>query len=265
MNKMFNRTIFLIILVFLNKNLIFPYLNPFWEKEDKIVYKLHKFIPNTIIFNFSNTLDKTRGITPLGLYYEYSATANFSGALFLNTKFSLGENVPSLKTFDTGIYYRPIKFLGFYTDYKFRNFAIYQIAEHNLVMYVDLLFNFIKYFSATAEVGFDLRFVDLNINDSLTVYKKDWLFYASFKWKNIFMLHPMYLFSVGISIGNISDFELYSFNYWQVEFINYIHLPKGFSIFINGGFGYSGSLPGAGIINKGWVTLGGRYEIKTHL
>ncbi len=253
--------IFLINFIFIQN--VFSYNNPFWEKKDKHIYKIHKFIPNYLIFNASTTFDKTRGIY-LGLFYELTCLLNFSDSLMIYSKLCLGENIPSNKITDFGTYYRPLKYLSFDIEYKFRNFSQYKIAEHCILLKMNGMLNFIKYLTATITIGFNLRFVDLNILDYKTTYKKDWLFNSSFIWKILIMIHPMYIFSSGISIGNIPDYEIYSFNYWQVEFINYIHISRELSVFLNGGFGFAGSLPMAGIINKGWIRLGVRYEIKTY-
>ena len=67
---------------------------------------------------------------------------------------------------------------------------------------------------------------------------------------------------MGFSLGNYDRYVVYTANYWQVEFHNYFHLPKGFSIFIDGGFSFAGALAFAGIINRGWGKIGLRYGLK---
>ncbi len=261
-NNMLKKIILFNIILLFFQTIVYSYTNPFWENKYKIVYKINKFIPNKLIFNFSNSFDIAHGIN-FGLFYEYNSSLNFSDSLFFTLKMSLGENIPMLKTFDTGIYYRPVKFISFELDYKFRNFMIYDMAEHGIIIKMNLMLNVIKYFTCNFESGLNLRFTDLNINDFKTQYQGDWLFNAVFIWKIIFMFHPYYLFSFGVSIGDIPDYEIYSFNYSQIEFINYLHLPKGFSIFLNGGVGFAGFFFITGIVNKGWIRLGLRYEIKT--
>jgi hypothetical protein len=259
---MLKKILFVSIVIFIIIFPAFTYENPFWEKKDKIIYKIHKFIPDYIIFNFSNTFDKTRGL-PFSFFYEYNFSLNFSDSLFFTSKLCLGENTPKIKTFDVGTYYRPIKFLAFDVDYKFRDFSIYKVAEHDIIIKMLLMFNFIKYFTFSIDSGFALRFVDIDIEDPNSVYKKDWLFNASFKWKLTMLVHPMCFFSAGLSLGNIPEYEIYSFNYWQLEFLNYIHLPNNLTIYFNGGIGYAGSLPMAGIISKGWFRIGVIYAFKT--
>lgn len=256
------KKILLLILfnVFVSIN-IFTYENPYWNIQNKLIYRINDFIPDSVNLNFSNTYDKTRGWS-LNFLYEHTVKINFSNSVFFYNKLNLVDNIPKLKSFDFGSFYRPFKFAAIDVDYKFRNFMQYKIAEHDLVIKLVFIFDYIKYLNINIETGFAFRFVDVNIFDNKTVYKKDWLFNASFKWKILCLFHPFFFYSFGIALGNIPEYDLYTFNYWQLEIFAYFHLPKNFSIFLNSGFGYAGSLPFAGIISKVWFRIGASYEIK---
>jgi hypothetical protein len=246
---------------------LFPanYNNPFWETHyfDFIRINNRSFKPNSIKVDTSVSFDTARGIYT-GFFYEFGSGINFSKYLGFSNKIRLGENIPKIRIAELDSEFMPFSFLKLFIDYKYRDFYKYRIGEHNLIANSEIIINPIKYFSISFFHGADFRFVDLNIYDNKSAYGQDWISSIFFLWKIQIMVHPAFVYSVGFSLGNTDDFEIFSLNYWQFELVNYFHLPKNFSIFANGGFAYAGSLPFAGIINRFWFRIGLRYEIKIH-
>jgi hypothetical protein len=260
-----NKILMLIIILFLNFNSYAVYKNSFWTDDfyNFIRISNSKIRSEKVIINFSIPFDAVKGVY-FGAFYESRAELILTKYIGFNNFVKLGENIPYFKSIDTGMTFYPLSFFKFYFDYLYRDFTRYKIGEHNLMIKTEAIINTSKYFYISLFLGFNFRFVDLNIYDNKTVYKRDWLFNSFLLWKFNTMFHPVYLYSFGFSLGNIDDFEIFSINYWQIDIINYFHLPKGFSIYADGGFGFAGSFVFAGSINRFWVRLGVRYEINIH-
>jgi hypothetical protein len=257
-----------ILIIVLLKIVIFysysvTYDNPQWDENYSKVVKIdgQKFAPEKLSIDFNILFDAVKGIY-IGGFYELKGELTFAQYLIFEAKLRLGENIPKFKTFDIGTSFYPLTFFRFYLDYMYRDYSKYKIGEHNIMLNAEWIVNTSKYYKLSIFTGANLRFVDLNIDDYKTEYKTDWLFDSFLLWQIKIMVHPVFFYSVGLSIGDMDEFEVFSFNYWEFNLINYFHLPKGISIFADGGFAYAGSLPLAGIINRFWVRTGFRYEIK---
>jgi hypothetical protein len=241
------------------------YKNHFWNSDYHNYVRIsnENFRPKKVIINLSTPFDAVKGIY-FGVFYESSVELMLTKYLDLGFKTSHGPNIPYLKTIDAGFSFRPLSFLKFYFDYRYRDFSKYKIGENNILVNTEAILNTMKYFYISQFFGVNMRFVDLDIRDTGTVYKRDWLFASFFIWKFYFLFNPVYLYSFGFSIGNIDEYEIFSINYWQIDIVNYFHLPAGFSIYVDGGFGFAGSFVIAGMLNRFWVRLGFRYEIDIH-
>ncbi|OHD14761.1 MAG: hypothetical protein A2086_07040 [Spirochaetes bacterium GWD1_27_9] len=253
----------LIFTIFIISNLFSLYKNPFWN-DSKInnIFRINKSLkPIKIHLDNFLVFDYIKGVNS-GLYYEFDYGISFSNFLFFNTRLKLGEYIPKFKLINFGTSFYPLSFLKLNANYYYRDFSKYKIGEHSLITDIELIFRINKIFSFTLRQGGNFRFVDLNIFDIGTVYKKDFLFNISFLWQIKAMFYPVFLYSFGISIGNFDDFDINTVNYWQINFINYFHLPKKLSIFLDGGFGFAGSLPFAGVLNRFFIRIGLNYEIK---
>ncbi|HPO50961.1 MAG TPA: hypothetical protein PLO89_11595 [Spirochaetota bacterium] len=253
------KTLFFSFFLFSLNYFSFSYENPFWSDSSNNIINISKNSrPNKMVFesSFNYQYSMTMGDS---FYFLNGSTINLLNFLSLNDKFKISYD--GLKTANLGLVFSPLTFFRINLNYNVRFFMNYNTIEHNILFDTELIFNRIKYFFAGATGGFDFRFSDLDLYEKNKIYNKNILFNLIFYFKIYFFVNPISFLSFGFSMGNKTESEVHSFNYLQFEFINYFHLPKNISIFINSGFGYAGSLPFAGVIERFWIHTGLRYEI----
>ena len=236
------------------------YTNPFWIKDNKIV-KISNIKLNSIIINSSLSYDFINGIRN-GLFYELNGSFNISNYIFLSSYLILGENIPLLKSFATKNEFNFFSFLAIGFSYILKPFFQYNITEHNIIIFIKEIVPKSKFYRIEFIQGLNFRLLDLDIRDFGIEYRKDFLFNYFFLWSIKFLINPLYFYSIGFEIANFNYSEIFSQNYWHFEIQNYFHLPKKFSLYLNGGGGFSGSFPFAGMLNRFWIRVGVRYEIK---
>jgi len=258
LKKYFLISILTIFFIFSNYGL--SYKNPFWIKSDKVV-KIKNFKLNSIILYSNISYDFINGIRN-GIFYELNFSFDFSNYFFINSNLRLGENVPLLKVVNIKLDFNPLSVFAFSLSYRLKSFYDERILEHNIIFLTKEIINTSKFYKMEFIQGFNFRFIDLDTIDYGIVYKRDFLFNYFILWGIKILFNPLYFYSVGIDISNFNDTEIFSQNYWQFEIINYFHLPYKISLYLNGGGGFSGSFPFAGILNRLFFTLGVRYEIK---
>jgi hypothetical protein len=242
--------------------------NPFWQNG-----VVHKPIPGInpfiltepqFIADFSIPIDYADGIY-FGAYYQFDSEIRFSRLFNFYATLKLGVNAPTLNSASISWVTYPIQYLKAFINYKIRNFSQYEIFEHNLSFgaegFIDLK-KMPRWFDCAILGGLNIRFIDMDIRSFNIKYRSDWFLEMFIIFRFKFMFHPVYLYSVGFSIGNYDDYVVYTANYWQFEIYNYFHIIKGVSIFCNAGFSLSGAFPFAGVINRGWGELGVRYAFK---
>ncbi|MCK4796128.1 MAG: hypothetical protein KAT05_02035 [Spirochaetes bacterium] len=264
--KIFLTLIIIIFSVFPSSS--FEFHNPFWDNgiRYKKFDRINSFLLTKpqFIANFSLPIDYANGIY-FGIFYQIDGQVRLSKLFNFKNTIKLGVNTPSINSISFSWLSYPIPYLCIFTNYKFRDFSQYYITEHNLSFVIIGLFDFKlmpKWIEIELLSGINLRFIDLDIRENRAIYKQDWLLEIFMLWQFKILFHPAFVYSIGISIGNYDEFVVYTANYWQVELYNYFHIIKGFSLFLNAGFSYVGSLPMAGNINRAWGEIGVRYEFK---
>jgi hypothetical protein len=258
----------LIIFIIASDSYSYGFQNPFWENGVR-----YKLIPGKNPFlltepqiegNFSFPIDYFDGIY-FGVYYQFDAEIRFSKLFNFNSTLKLGINLPVLNSLSFSWLMYPIPYLKVEINYKFRNFSQYEIFEHNISFLVTGLFDFKRmprWFDMEVLNGFNIRFIDLDIRTNYYKYRSDWLLEMFILFQMKFMFHPLFFYSVGFAFGNYDEYASYTANYWQLELLNYFHIVKGFSLYLNAGFSLSGSFPFAGVVNRGWGEIGARYGFK---
>lgn len=256
-----NKFILIILLFFITKYQVFSiYKNPFWVKKDKIL-KIKNVRLKSIILNSSFSYDFINGVRN-SIFYEFGFINNFSDYIFINLNLRVGENFFFLKLLSIKNEFNLLSFLSITFSYMQRPFLQYNIMEHNIVFFITEIIPSPKFYKIYFSQGINFRFIDLNIYDLKTKYRIDWLFYYFILWEINIIINPIYFYSFGFNLSNFNNFDTFSQNYWQFEIINYFHFSSRISCYLNSGAGFSGSFPFAGIINRFWVRMGLRYEIK---
>ncbi len=226
-------------------------VNPFFKEEPRIN------------LNFSVPVEYTAGID-LGAFYNFRADLYLNRYLNFFTNFRLGSNIPTLDAFSAGWDMAPASIFRLGIRYQLEYFPQYRIIEHNATLITALMTKNAStphWFSFEFLLGANFRFIDLDTNNSSSVYRRDWLFEWFFLYRFDFLFHPFSWFSTGFSFGNYNEVVTFSSNYFQVEFRMIFKLPKRVSISAKGGFAFCAFLLNPGYINKGWGELGVSYEI----
>lgn len=212
---------------------------------------------------FSVPLEYTAG-TDFGAFYDFRADLYINRYLNFFTNFRLGPNIPLFNAFSAGWDMTPLSFFRFGIRYQLENFPAYRILEQNAAV-ITAFFpknnSKPRWFDFEFLLGADFRFIDLDMNNASSIYRRDWLFELFILYRFDFLFHPIDWFSTGFSFGNFNESLFFSSNYFQVEFRMIFKLPKRVSIFVKGGFAFSAFLMNPGYINKGWGEAGLSYEI----
>ncbi|HOV15758.1 MAG TPA: hypothetical protein PK771_15825, partial [Spirochaetota bacterium] len=235
------------------------YANPFWkDKTHKIVIINKNFHIDKLIFNHSINYINSNALEQR-IYFDNETALYISNYLIFNNKFRWGYD--GLKILDFGLIFYPVSFFKIHLNYNGRLFNKYKTIEHNIILDTEIFYNEFKYIFIGTNAGFDFKFADLSIDNYNKVYNQNIVFNLVFFYKLYILFNPIFLYSIGFSLGNKNNFKIYSFNDIQIEFVNYFHLPKNISIFIKAGFGFAGGMPFAGYIDRFWIDSGLRYEI----
>lgn len=238
------------------------YKNPFWTNDFKKLNRLRieNFTLDYIRLSQSNIIF-FKDLFFDGVYVEHKIQMSISKAFIFENTNLFEYNTGFNKVIKAGFTFYPLSFFKFSTEYLFCDFSNYNVFEHNLRFNFSLIYHGVYFVEITHKFGVNLRFVDLNIHNNNTLYNVDWLFFNYFMLQGTYMFHPVNFTSFGVSFGNIPENNTSSQNFWQLEIINYYHLPEHISVYMSGGFSLAGSLPFAGNINNYWFKIGGIYEI----
>jgi hypothetical protein len=204
--------------------------------------------------------------TRFGLFLNLQADAQLSKLINFDTRLKIGSRRDTilLQSFYTSWYLHPARFFQFHTGYLFRNFLHYQIAEHQTVFFSVWMNHLFRRVHLDAILGLTIRMSDLDVRDPVKILHENFEVSVFPVWQLKLMIHPLSFYSAGLTLGNRDEYELFSLNYWQLELIQHFRLPHRFTLLIRGGFAYSGSLPFAGIINRGWIETGVNYALPLH-
>ena len=226
-------------------------MNPFLKDEQRVN------------LNFSVPVDYTAGIS-LNVYYDLRADLYLNRYLNFYSNLRLGPDIPGLDAFSIGWNMVPASIFRLGLKYQFEYFPRYRIMEHNAALLTALMTkNASKphWFDFEFLFGANFRFIDLDTNNSSSIYNRDWLFEWFFIYRFDFLFHIFSWYSAGFSFGNYTENVTFSSNYFQVEFRMIFRLPDRVSLQLKGGFAFCGFLINPGYINKGWGELGVSYEI----
>lgn len=224
--------------------------SPLFSESEEVFY-----VDATISGEFADGIEN-------GAYYRASGALRPLPFFSLKASIQLGKNIPAIQTFRGGFDIRLLPPLSVWLYYHYYNQNEVRIHENNILLGLthSITVPAIHWWNPFYSIGIDSRILDFDYdsNDS-RVYGQDWLseFFVVFQLGTNFKITPRYKMS--LILANFDTYTLHSSNYWQFEQKNYINLNSNLQLTIEGGFSYSGSLPFAGNVNRGWAGIGMRY------
>ena len=201
----------IIIVVFVSINL---YTLGFRDLSDvinfhNILATKNIFVPKKISFKTSFSYLNSKALND-NLYFDNETNLVFANYFLVSNKFRFDKM--GLKAFQVDISFSPFDFMTIILGYSARPFSQYKTFEHNIILDTKLFYDKFKYLTFGIDSGLLFRFQDLDVYNNNKVYDNNLLFYAIFFYKIYILANPVKFYSVGLSIGNRNNFEIYSFN-----------------------------------------------------
>ena len=259
---------FIFILLIICNSLVFSKKNdnPNWVRG--VYYKkipsISDFIfaPTKIDFETYSNFYIKNDLSDEVFNYEISTTVLLSRLFNFNIAFKHTKEILLPDIICVSWILNPIYFFSLTVDYRFRDFSEYRIFDHNFIIILDFYIDLLKWFDIHIKSGFNLQFIDLDIEDFSYLYKKDWFFQFIFLYELSISVHPIRFISFKIKFGNYDNYEINSMNYWRLENRIDLYFIKNISFSLFTGFSTAGGFPFAGYINRGWIGFGVDYALK---